>query len=281
MSASKIRLAYERHQERQRCLDLCVQLLELTTHIQQHRGATLAILGGDDFFEPRLSAIKPRVLESLQEVQKLRQEFISNYAWESLCAEWFTVNYHWRQDNAFHNFELHTHLIQQLLKSYKEFCDSPIFQNLDRSHAPLTKLALSELPELMETTAQIRGIGTHCLASGHQDKVFTDRLGFLSRYFRRMTDHLNTKYQMDNLLSDSGPWYDILNSWKTIETRIRQGFKDTSNLTADTFFNDNSLLVFQAKQCIKMGIKQLRNATDTEIEEWIKNTSLEASYRTG
>ena len=280
MSVSRIRLAYERHQERQRCLDLCQQLLELITHVQQHRGATLAILGGDDFFESRLAAIKPRVLENLQEVQKLRKEFIKNNAWENLCAEWFTVNYHWRQDNAFHNFELHTHLIQQLLKSYKEFLDSLIFQNLDSAHAPIAKLSLNELPELMETAAQIRGIGTHCLASGNEDKVFTDRLGYLCRYFKRSTEHLNSIYDMDKVLIEVGPWHDITRSWENIDARVSEGFKETTNLTADTFFNDSSLLVFQTKQCIKQGIKQLRSATDTEIERWIKNSSLK-SLNTG
>jgi hypothetical protein len=274
MNASNIRLAFERHQQRQKCLNLCGQILDLITHIQQHRGATLAILAGDDFFETRLNAIKPRVLKNLQDVQALRTDFITNNTWETLCAEWFTVNNHWRHDNAFHNFELHTHLIQQLLKLFRDFCDSPIFQNLENNHARLAKLTLQELPELMETTAQIRGIGTHCLVSGDSDKVFTDRLGFLKRYFSRITDHLNAVYPMDKLLADQSPWYEIMTSWSTIESQLSSGLKGSSNLTADSFFNDSSLLVFQTKQCIKIGIKRLKNATDTNIQEWIQSSSL-------
>ena len=274
MTAKNIKVAFERHQQRQKCLILCNQILDLIAHIQQHRGATLAILAGDDFFEARLSTIKPRILESLQEVQLLREDFISNDTWETLCAEWFTVNYHWRQDNAFHNFELHTHLIQQLLKLFKDFYQGPNFQNLESNYAPLAKLTLQELPELMETTAQIRGIGTHCLVSGDGDKAFADRLGFLSRYFTRITDHLNAVYPMDKLLTEQSPWQDILTIWAGIEARINAGLNNNLKLTADTFFNDNSLLVFQTCQCIKLGIKRLRSATDTDIQRWIQSSSL-------
>ena len=277
MSLIKIRQAYERHQERQRCLDLSLQLLELITHIQQHRGATLAILGGDDFFEMRLSAIKPYVLEDLQEVQQLRKSLISDAVWESLCAEWFTVNYHWRQDSAFHNFELHTHLIQQLLKIFKEFLQSPLFTHLDDGHLPIAKLTMNELPELMETAAQIRGIGTHCLASGVQEKAFADRLGFLCRYFSRSTQHLSAMHNLDDLLPTTHSWYEMMDTWEKIEQSIQDGVLDRSpdsSLLADTFFNNNSQLVFQTKQYIKSGLKRLKSATDTELESWINNSSL-------
>jgi len=282
MSANNIKVAFERHQQRQKCLLLCNQILDLITHIQQHRGATLAILAGDNFFEARLAAIKPRILESLQQVQQTRYNFISNNIWENLCAEWFTVNYHWRQDDAFHNFELHTHLIQQLLKLFKDFYHGPNFQNLENKYAPLAKLTLQELPELMETTAQIRGIGTHCLVSGDSDKAFSDRLGFLSRYFTRITEHLNAVYAMDKLLTDQSPWQDIITSWSGIEAKINAGLTNNRRLTADSFFNDNSLLVFQTCQCIKIGIKRLRNATDTDIQNWIQSSSLSSeNIRTG
>ncbi len=276
MSASKIRLAYERHQERQRCLDLSSQLLELITHIQQHRGATLAILGGDEFFETRLAAIKPRVLESLQGVQQLRGNFLNNHTWENLCAEWFTVNYHWRQDNAFHNFELHTHLIQQLLRAFKDFNDSEMFQNLDKSNTSLAKLALCDFPELMETGAQIRGIGTHCLASGNRDKVFVDRLGYLCRYFSRSTEHLDAIHDMDSLLLDIEPWKDVQIRWSQVEKHISEDFQGKGELSADTFFNDLSLLVFQTKLCTKLCFKQLRSTTDNDLDQWIRHSS----YRT-
>ncbi|OZG74274.1 hypothetical protein BTA51_04465 [Hahella sp. CCB-MM4] len=277
MALSKIRQAYERHQERQRCLDLSLQLLELITHVQQHRGATLAILAGDDFFEMRLAAIKPYVLEDLQEVQQLRNNLITDEVWESLCAEWFTVNYHWRQDSAFHNFELHTHLIQQLLKIFKDFLHSPLFSHLDEMHQPIAKLTLNELPELMETAAQIRGIGTHCLASSLQEKAFADRLGFLCRYFTRSTQHLSAMHHLDDLLPTTHSWYDMMETWGMIEQSIEESMLQKtpgSSLAADTFFNNNSQLVFQTKQYIKSGFKRLKSATDTELESWINNSSI-------
>jgi len=273
-ATSKIRTAFGRHQQRQQCLDLCYQILELITQIQQHRGATLAILAGDVFFETRLTNIKPQVLKSLQEVQALRTHFISDITWESLCAEWFTVNYHWRQDNAFHNFELHTHLIQQLLKLLREFYQSPNFQNLEQRHEQLAQLTLQELPELMETTAQIRGIGTHCLASKASDKLFSDRLGFLSRYFARITDHLDAVYPIEQLLTEQAPWREITDSWPVIEASIKAGLSNNKDQSAESFFNNSSRLVFQARQCIAIGIRGLRNVTDTDIQKWIQSSSL-------
>ncbi|ABC33012.1 conserved hypothetical protein [Hahella chejuensis KCTC 2396] len=280
ISISKVRQAYERHQARQRCLELSQQLLELITHIQQHRGATLAILGGDDFFEIRLAAIKPYVLKDLQEVQRLRGELISDESWQSLCAEWFTVNYHWRQDSAFHNFELHTHLIQQLLKLYKDFLNGPLFEHLDISHQPVARLTLNELPELMETAAQIRGIGTHCLASGAKEKAFVDRLGFLSRYFTQSSHHISGQYDVDELLQAGQPWYKLGDIWLGIERRITQELtpgRTGEGLLADQFFSDSSQLVFQAKQYVKAGLKRLKSATDRELETWINSSS----YHTG
>ena len=83
-SRNKVRKAFAAHQTRQRCLKLCQECLALVSHLQQHRGTTLAILAGDEFFESRLMAIKRNIVAAMHRVQLLRGEFIDEMQWQAL-----------------------------------------------------------------------------------------------------------------------------------------------------------------------------------------------------
>lgn len=253
---------------------MCQILVQLTVHLQQHRGTTLAILGGDDFFEPRLAAIKKHIVEDLQLLQKQRKQMIDEMTWQNLCSEWFTVNHHWRQDTALQNFELHTHLIQQLLKLFKGFYNSPLFEHLDTLHQPIAKLSLTELPEFLETAAQIRGIGTHELAASTMDAYFNDRLKFLCRYFTRSIQHIEQAYDLEDAIHAGSQWMEICNAWeKTVASLAAIGEKKPGSIPADQFFSETSHIIYYIQQCMKLGLKRLNNATDQAIKHWIEGGS--------
>ncbi len=275
---SAVRQAFERHRLRQDCIQVCQIMVQLTVHLQQHRGTTLAILGGDEFFEPRLIAIKKHIVEDLQLLQKQRKQLIDEETWQTLCSEWFTVNHHWRQDTALQNFEIHTHLIQQLLKLFKGFHNSPLFEHLDNVHQPVARLSLAELPEFLETAAQIRGIGTHALAASEVDTYFSERLKFLCRYFSRSIQHIEQVYDLRRSIHADSQWNEIRSAWeKTLGTLDAIASKKVSNIPADQFFSETSHIIYYIQQCIKLGLKRLNNATDQAIKRWIES----GSYHTG
>lgn len=269
-SLSTVRQAFARHQQRQHCLQVCHELVQLTVHLQQHRGITLAILGGDVFFEDRLGHIKRNVINALQNLQKIRQDLIPEEQWQALCSEWFTVNHHWRQDSALQNFEIHTHLIQQLLRLFKGFQQGALFVSLDRSHQEMARLTLGELPELLETAAQIRGIGTHRLVSQAVETEFADRLRFLSRYFTRATEHISQCHDLETTLQAHSQWQEILQAWERVAGVVRSmDAVEEQAMPADQFFSETSHIVFYIQQCMKLGLKRLNNATDPAIQAWI------------
>lgn len=277
-SLSAVRQAFERHQLRQDCVKLCQNLVQLIVHLQQHRGTTLAILGGDDFFEPRLQAIKKHIVEDLQELQKQRKHLVDEDTWQNLCSEWFTVNHHWRQDSALQNFEIHTHLIQQLLRQLKNYYHSPLFEHLDVIHNPIARLVLTELPEFLETAAQIRGIGTHLLASDTSETYFADRLKYLARYFTRTLQHVEQLYDTGRLINSESQWLEIVRAWNTIDEAVAKlDVKRAEGMPPEQFFSETSHIIYYIQQCLKLGLKRLNTATDQAIKAWIES----GSYHTG
>src|SRR5690606_12256594 len=107
----KLRLAFNRQKDRQQCAQLSLNALELIALLQQHRGMVLAVLGGDVFFETRLEAIRPLIIDQLRVLKQYTSDLFPEAEWQRLCDEWYTISHHWRQDSASESFDLHTHVI--------------------------------------------------------------------------------------------------------------------------------------------------------------------------
>ena len=191
LEEQNLRRAFHRQKDRQHCAQLSLHALELITLLQQHRGMVLAVLGGDTFFESRAEGIRPKIIDQLRVLKRYVSEPFPEAEWQRLCDEWYTISHHWRQDNAVESFDLHTHVIQQMLLLLRTYNNTGVFDQISEPDRKLAYLTLNQLPELMETAAEIRGISTFLLVSQSVDDQgavasqppLASKLQYLHRYF--------------------------------------------------------------------------------------------------
>ncbi|GAA3962436.1 hypothetical protein [Allohahella marinimesophila] len=192
LEEQNLRRAFSRQKDRQHCAQLSLHALELISLLQQHRGMVLAVLGGDVFFETRVETIRPQVIDQLRVLKQFVSELFPEAEWQRLCDEWYTLSHHWRQDSASESFDLHTHVIQQMLLLLRTYNNAGVFDQISESDRRLAYLTLNQLPELMETAAEIRGIATFLLARQSMDKGASSaanhaplalKLQYLHKYF--------------------------------------------------------------------------------------------------
>lgn len=194
-TATLLRLRGRFHETRL-ILDQMRQLLKLTTLIQHHRGACMALLGGDSTFSTRQA--------QLQNEAKLRIQVLeldSEAAWsdisaaeiENLHCAWKTISHNWHDDSVLENFEYHSHLIDTLNKLLRLSGES-LGQTLIEGNASdegsaygalqLISLVSKQLPELVERLAQLRGLSTHAAVVRQCDALTFNRIEYLQKKFR-------------------------------------------------------------------------------------------------
>ncbi len=271
-----IQRAYARHQIRQQGLDLCKVLLELIQNLQQHRGATLAVLGGDHFFETRIQALEPHILKALRTLDRQSTQFLDPLDWRRLYSEWFTVHRQWRQDSAIHNFELHTHLIQEVQKQLWAVATRSGHADQDLNQQQAARLTLQDLPQLMEHVAQFRGLATHAAAGGVCDPEFRVRLEYLnreiSRQFQSLEQAMIHQETLDTRLGRQHPLlFDSLERWGKLHRRIEVEILavEVVQTSPDALFAEVSLLISNLYGLTLTGVRQLRTSLDTDIQQWI------------
>ncbi len=206
---------YQLHTLRTARHDLLVTILTLSRFIQRHRGATLALLGGDKSFRNQILSLQQQInyqLAFMECLNKAAQESITESDWSQLTLGWHTIIKDWENDAIHHSFEFHSHLLELILRMARqlsEFClyQQPIelmpeaLQNrIEKSFLlpmqSLNQTCVIELYELVEYLARIRGMGTHMAATGHGDSDFDARVAFWLQEFRYRKDRFDQSLQV-------------------------------------------------------------------------------------
>ena len=206
---------YQGHALRIAQLDLLVTILVLSRFIQRHRGATLAMLGGDKSFRPQVITLQQQIntqLEFLECQNRAANISIGDNDWKQLTLGWHTIIKDWENDAIHHSFEFHSHLLELILRVARQLSESILYQpplqdmpealrnRVEKSYLqPLQNLnqtCVIELYELVEYLARIRGMGTHMAAVGHSDSDFDARVAFWLQEFRYRKDRFDQNLQV-------------------------------------------------------------------------------------
>lgn len=206
---------YQGHALRIAQLDLLVTILVLSRFIQRHRGATLAMLGGDKSFRPQVVTLQQQIGTQLEflECQNITAGLaIGDNDWKQLTLGWLTIIKDWENDAIHHSFEFHSHLLELILRVARQLSESILYQpplqdmpealrnRVEKSFLePLRNLnqtCVIELYELVEYLARIRGMGTHMAAVGHADNDFDARVAFWLQEFRYRKDRFDQNLQV-------------------------------------------------------------------------------------
>ena len=101
-----------------RSITIIRQVIPLIIASQQHRGAHLALMEGDNYFENKETELEEKINNQFASLLLLNKELsypVLEQNIERLYQEWNTVR-NWSGGPALESFNLHSHFIEQLMR---------------------------------------------------------------------------------------------------------------------------------------------------------------------
>ncbi len=186
-----------------RVLLLVRHINPLIIAIQQHRGASLALLEGDESFTGQVSTLRQDITTRLNIIRSLNA-LLGYIMPDDQCREieerWEVFVSKWREDGVIGNFEFHNELIEQLMAVLIEIVEdaryfSPTSQDITVSaegrttaaslgvvsddQLKVVELVTRDIPMLIENIARTRGLSVHMAVLGRcepDQKVMLNQL---------------------------------------------------------------------------------------------------------
>jgi hypothetical protein len=105
------------YRQRQDALTLALQIVRMIKAVQRHRGMSMALLGGNPLFRDDFTGLQQQLERRLHALQALAASstLLTEREQSHLHSAWLTISRNWQQDSVIDNYELHGHLIEQLL----------------------------------------------------------------------------------------------------------------------------------------------------------------------
>lgn len=183
----------DRYLRQLHALTLLRLLNPLLRAVQQHRGARLALLEGDDSFDARVLTLRRDIEARFEALGALNRRMggpIACDEWDALRAAFAERVADGPAAQGLDGFRAHSRLVERLLDLMWRLAREanwffpvgrpyalgtlngtetapPALGN--RDHHRMVKLAIRDIPELTETIARIRGLTTHALVMGSCD----------------------------------------------------------------------------------------------------------------
>ena len=192
--------------------DVSVTILQLSRFIQRHRGAVLAMLGGDESFISQVQTLQNQIAvqyEYLQYLNNGEAKVLSEDEYQQLKLGWMTIIQDWRNDDLHQSFEFHSHLLESIARTSRQLTESvlslttanPTLQSrIENTYLHpldnLSKTGVIELYELVEYLARIRGLGTHMAAMGKINQEWESRVSFWLQEFRYRKERFDQNVQL-------------------------------------------------------------------------------------
>jgi hypothetical protein len=284
--------------QRLNTLLLIKQVIHLVKAVQRHRGMSMGLLGGNSQFKTELTTLQHQIEQRLalflafaaraQQVMPLRDQ-------ENLQSAWRTISHDWHDDSVIDNYELHCHLIEQLLvimTSLAKQMEQPILAIVTSNephqiHASniiypnrlkqLEVLHFSTrlMPAVAEQIGRIRALSTYVTALGICSTDYASKL----RYVIQCTKVNNEKlrHQAKRMESILGKDNHLLSQLKSYEIKliflldmVEQDVLKEANVTADSnkLFAIASDIIDMYLYVVDEGIALIEKWHNDEIENW-------------
>jgi hypothetical protein len=271
---------HQNQQLRLKALDLVKALYELVRVIQQHRAATNGALAGNPFFESKTRILAREVNSRFKELERIQQtspDLYDDRKWDDVCNAWQTVHLQWRQDEIIENFELHSHLVKQVLTYIAQLgqkAESLIETNFHNQ--ALSHYVFEDLPWFIELVGQIRALGTSAAVVGKLDEPSEMRLRFLLGQLQKQQVKVKDQAQrfsqeaieittslIDALLCE--PKLERL--YGIINHDILSGREIVTS--ADEVFTLSTSIIDAHYNVMNEGLRLLRLSMDKRIQAWV------------
>ena len=224
--------------ERQDTLLLIRQLTQMVAAVQLHRGMSMSLLAGSDYFEDEIEALQKQLRSQLTALEVFASEtgdLLAERDKECLHQAWFTISHDWHDDDVIDNFELHSHFIEELLSMVVRLSDKlklPLSDQLvadqDDDSAvtyphsfkqlELLNFVAQQLPKVIEQIAKIRGLSSHAASVGRVEYQLDRKLRYLIEGVRIQNEKL--RHQSERLESIINEDYRSLSDVKLFEIKL-------------------------------------------------------------
>lgn len=277
---SELAVLHQNQQLRIKALDLVKSLFEQVRVVQQHRAATNAALAGNSFFESKTRVLAREINARFKELERQQEDcsqVIDSRQWQDICDAWQTVHLQWRQDEVIENFELHSHLIKQLLH-YISVLGSRVEDLIETGsqHQALSHYVLNDVPAFIELLGQIRALGTSTAVVGVMDNACEMRLRFLMGQLQKQ--QVKVKEQAQNLSQEALEITSSLIDALLCEPKLERltGIVTHDLLSgreivtsADEIFTLSTQIIDAHYNVMNEGLRLLRLSMDKRMQAWV------------
>ena len=277
---SSMAALHQNQQLRLKSLDFIKALFEQVRVVQQHRAATNGALAGNPFFESKTRILAREVNARFKELERqLHQthEIFDIQLWNDIRSAWQTVHLQWRQDEILENFELHSHLVKQMLRYIAgtgNKAEGLIQTNFQ--HQALGVYVFDELPCFIELVGQIRALGTSACTIGSMDAGSEMRLRFLMGQMNKQM--VKIKAQAQCLSQEALEITSSLIAALLCEPKLERlvGMVEQDLLSgrdiatqADDLFTLSTAIIDAHYNVMNEGLRLLRLNMDKRMQAWV------------
>jgi hypothetical protein len=280
VDTAPLAILHQNQQLRLKALNLVKALYDQVRVIQQHRGATNGALAGNSFFESKTRVLAREVNDRFKDLNLMMTEVSGlhdSLTWSDINNAWQTVHLQWRQDELIENFELHSHLVDQMLKyiagiGHKaEDLIETNFHNKALSH-----YVFEDLPLFIELLGQIRALGTSAAVVGVVDEATEMRLRFLIGQLHKQKIKVKEQAQRfsQDVIEITTSLIDALLCEPKLERLFRIINQDILTgreiiTTADEIFTLSTSIIDAHYNVMNEGLRLLRLSMDKRIQAWV------------
>lgn len=299
-AASLTRRFTELFHQRLDALNLIKQLNHMVKAVQRHRGMSMGILGGNILFRDEFTKLQHQIagrLELFSSFAAPVQHLLPQRDQENLHSAWLTISQDWQHDSVIDNYELHCHLIEQLLAmiaalakqmeqpiaailaSNNEFTQihstTTVYPNRSKQLEVL-HFSTRLMPSVAEQIGRIRALATYTAALGYCEADYASKLRYAIQCTRVNNEKLrNQTKRMEGFLEKDSPVFSQLKSYE-IKLTFLLNMVEQDILAEEKIDADSNRLFELATDIIDMYLNSVDEGTalierwhKDEIENWI------------
>jgi len=294
----------DQFRRRQDICQLLYQLVQIIQAVQRHRGTSMALLGGNNLFYQRFVQLQhqlERRLTVLQAFAASTGDLLSARDQENLYSAWASISRDWQKDSVIDNYELHCHLIEQLLSLLANLAKQletplpPAFDSLagndltasDREpsralpnrsrYLEVLHFSTRLMPRVVEQVGRIRALSTYAAAIGHCDRHHDSKLRYIIQCTKINNEKLRHQTQrlqamLDGEMAGLGQLKSYEIKLMFFLNMIEQDVLGKAHIDADSnrLFTLATDIMDTYLQVIDEGLQLIVQLNTEDLEAWLR-----------